>query len=476
MGFRVQPPLIEVQKNTPFENDRLDRQTSAEVLTQLVGTIVGPCVLAIDAPWGMGKTTFLNMWEALLVEQRFCVVKFNAWETDFADDPFLAVVEEMRSALQKHHKGGDGSKLHDAVLGVLQSTGPAVIKAAAASMLGPVAGALTDAALKALASKSLSQFGEAKAAIHEFHLALEQTTKALTENGLAAGPLVVIIDELDRCRPPYAVELLEVLKHLFSVDGVVFVLAVNRDQLGHSVRALYGADFNATVYLRRFIDIDFRLPDADRENFIEAQLDAIRRQLDVIHVDPETRHIDELTRNWLKIFFGKADPDLRTVQQALQRLGLMLAMLGGDYDALIRTVAFALILRTLEHDLYYQFINGGATDEDVAFALFERTGNAYRHDRAGANFEVEIIMAAAEDDIANHRNYDETNSRLLSQYRALWKEVHQNNIPPRDEHRHAETVLRFVEHEWDTRRRLGNIRKFNDSVDRLELLADSLSA
>ena len=75
---------------------------------------------------------------------------------------------------------------------------------------------------------------------------------------------MVMINELDRCRPSYAVELLEVAKHLFSADRIVFVLAVNCDQLAHSVTALYGNDFDAEGYLRRFFDVDFQLPEPDR--------------------------------------------------------------------------------------------------------------------------------------------------------------------------------------------------------------------
>ncbi len=86
-------------------------------------------------------------------------------------------------------------------------------------------------------------------------------------------PLIVMIDELDRCRPSYAIELLEVAKHLFSVDHIVFVLAVNRSELAHSIRALYGSDFDAEGYLRRFFDVDFRLPEPDRKSFIDAMMD-----------------------------------------------------------------------------------------------------------------------------------------------------------------------------------------------------------
>ena len=85
----------------------------------------------------------------------------------------------------------------------------------------------------------------------------------------------MVIDELDRCRPSYAVELLEVVKHLFGVDRIVFVLAINRSELAHSVRALYGSGFDAENYLRRFFDVDFRLPEPERKAFIDSMIDAI---------------------------------------------------------------------------------------------------------------------------------------------------------------------------------------------------------
>lgn len=62
MGIRIRPAEVEIPDDCPFQNDLLDRKKPAEVLTQLVDGIDGPCVLAIDAPWGAGKTTFLKMW------------------------------------------------------------------------------------------------------------------------------------------------------------------------------------------------------------------------------------------------------------------------------------------------------------------------------------------------------------------------------------------------------------------------------
>ena len=81
-------------------------------------------------------------------------------------------------------------------------------------------------------------------------------------------PIIFIIDELDRCRPSYAVELLEQVKHFFSVSGIVFVLSIDKVQLGHAVRGVYGNDrINADEYLRRFIDIEYSIPVPDKNYF-----------------------------------------------------------------------------------------------------------------------------------------------------------------------------------------------------------------
>ena len=98
MGIRIQPLDIEVPQGPdedPFENDLLDRKETVEVLTHLVGSIDGPCVIAVDSEWGSGKTTFLRLLAQYLRNNGFPVVEFNAWETDFAGDPLVALSAEL---------------------------------------------------------------------------------------------------------------------------------------------------------------------------------------------------------------------------------------------------------------------------------------------------------------------------------------------------------------------------------------------
>ena len=89
MGIRVQPLDIDIPAEDPFTNDLLGRKEAVEILTNILRSIEGPCVLAVDGAWGAGKTTFLKILSRYLRNHRIPIIEFNAWETDFAGDPFL---------------------------------------------------------------------------------------------------------------------------------------------------------------------------------------------------------------------------------------------------------------------------------------------------------------------------------------------------------------------------------------------------
>jgi len=83
-----------------------------------------------------------------------------------------------------------------------------------------------------------------------------------------ADRLIIFIDELDRCKPEYAIRLLERIKHYFDDERVVFVFSVNISQLQHTIRAYYGDGFDATRYLDKFFDLRVSLPEIDYDMYI----------------------------------------------------------------------------------------------------------------------------------------------------------------------------------------------------------------
>ena len=110
----------------------------------------------------------------------------------------------------------------------------------------------------------VNEYAEKKKGIAEFRKSLSKFI-ADTNNG---KPLIFIVDELDRCRPDYAVAILEQIKHFFSVPNIVFVLSIDKEQLGNAVRGVYGSEqIDSEEYLRRFIDVEYSIPEPEAEKY-----------------------------------------------------------------------------------------------------------------------------------------------------------------------------------------------------------------
>ena len=479
MGIRIKPRDIEVPKDDPFKYDLLGLREPAEVLTRLVVNLdESPCVLAVDAAWGAGKTTFLRMWTQHLRNKEFQVVEVNAWETDFSEEPFVTLSTELIDGI----KSGKTKRLKEASKKVLRWVVPTAIRMAASTV--PGASQKLGEPTASYVEERLSGHREARKSVAEFKRVLQDMAAKLFEaNG--NRPLIVAIDELDRCRPSYAVELLEVAKHLFAVDRIVFVLAVNLDQLAHSVRALYGSDFDAKGYLRRFVDVDFYLPEPNLDAFIREQL----RATDIAaHFDKTLS--GEKHRTMLQKFLGASHLSLRNAGQAICRLGLLYTSLRSDQHDYALATTVALILRTIDPDLYHRFCRSEATDFDVVKTIFRRRNlKTLQHEKWGIEFESTIVLAALEDMIPNMSlpEIDDSTlfsrkpirTRLLDYYLSRQqtdREVREKGgdaeIQERiSEGKHAELVFDKVKQEIQHAIQSGQGQiGFREAVQRLELL------
>jgi hypothetical protein len=279
----------EVTKEAPFANDVLNRNASIERLTNLVKSTEQPFVLSVEAPWGWGKTTFIRMWKAHLESKGHTCLLFNAWQNDFVDDPLVAFIGEITKLIEKEKQelNEDGpikqylGEVKKVGAGVLRKALPVLVKVATQGVLdtdtiknvtGALAGQKSEVAdfASELAKERLEKYEKEITGIEAFRVNLEKLTQAIVSKAGASSPLVFFVDELDRCRPDFAIALLERIKHLFNVQRVVFVLSIDRAQLNESVKALYGLNTNPDGYLRRFIDLGYSLPPPTAKNFVES--------------------------------------------------------------------------------------------------------------------------------------------------------------------------------------------------------------
>lgn len=137
-----------------------------------------------------------------------------------------------------------------------------------------------------------------------------------------AAPVFIFIDELDRCRPDYAVSLLEIVKHFFDIEKFVFIIATDTNQLQHSIKNLYGNDFAANDYLGRFFHRRFTLRAPDvvlliHDKIANSSLSTDFSKLDMLY--PHPSDIDQLIKN-LSSIFNAFDLNIRDVLRNIDRL------------------------------------------------------------------------------------------------------------------------------------------------------------
>ena len=369
MALRIRPLEFEVCKDDPFHNDLLNRRPSIEALTNVLGALHGPCVLALDSEWGGGKTTFIKMWAAYLRNEGYPVAEFNAWETDFSGDPFVALsskLEEHFDAVSPDAAARDTRSFAEAAKRLALRAAPVAIRIASQGLLD--AGSLEQALAKEIASLAenrLHEFREGQRSIYDFREILKQEALNLSSRHNDRS-LFVMIDEMDRCRPSYAVELLEVAKHLFSADRIVFVLAVNRPQLAQSVKTLYGIEFDAQGYLHRFFDLDYRLPSPDREQFVLKAFHETGLTAYLNYISGPLEHMSTMSARLLSF----SSLDLRSIAQAVRRLSIACASLGDSFPGVTAGLCIACALRALDSELYLHLSKGDIPDNEIIDRLY----------------------------------------------------------------------------------------------------------
>lgn len=397
--IRVRPAELEIDPEDPFEGDVLERKDSILALTALLAGIDGPAVLAVDAPWGSGKTTFLRMWEAHLRNEGFEVASFSAWESDIAGEPFAALVAELSEEL-----AGDDAwrsamrKTRKAAVEVIKRAVPVAMRLGTAGLMD--ASTLVESEFGGLAAgaaeSALRRYSDGKKSVKSFR---DELAGLAREVRAARGcPLVIMVDELDRCRPLYAVELLEAAKHLFGVDGIIFLIALDRSELAHSVRAVYGQGFDAMGYLRRFFDVDFVLRQPNRERLIRGLLLAsgIERYI-ASTPDREAQRDHGVVTNMFVSILSASQVGARAIGQEIHRMGVVLASLPAKKRTLGYATASLILLRLLAPDEARSLRLGTTSDEQVLDAVFRQPGMLdIRGTLACNQFEAAIIRGVTE--------------------------------------------------------------------------------
>ena len=442
MAMLIRPAPLELDPDHPFRFDKLGREESATLLTSLVERAQAPFVLAIDSKWGNGKTTFIQMWKAHLVKNGFCCLYFNAWQTDFVIDPLVSIIAEIDSQIEwelippeyrnKAQKYFDRAVKAAGTL--VRQAAPAAVSIAGISLAGTgPGGTLLTGAAQNIAKKKVKEYETEKKALKSFKERLSKSIALIRSSGSTKGKSIVFfIDELDRCRPSFAIELLERVKHVFDIEGIVFVLAIDRVQLGHSIGAIYGAGLDADGYLRRFIDLHYRLPDPPRDLFPVFLFNQFKIPDLLKQLNPQvslTTH--RLTIDWFSGLAEIFELSLRKQEQIFSELSLMIAMGTRDDAEDCPLIAALLALRAHREELYANVIVGHITVEKLLEYIKSKAhGEAFLNSDSGT--ELEAWFLGMFRDVFK----DSTAKQIEQKY----KEMESNNDTPEPVKRRASTI------------------------------------
>ena len=311
----------EVPAEDPWRDDALGRAEVAARLTNLIEGMREPFVISIDGSWGTGKTFLLKRWHRDLENKGFRAIYFNAWEDDFCDDPFLA----MFGQLSEHFREGP---FKDQVRDVLEIAEP-LIRENVAAVVKKTTGLCLKVPWKRGRAFLLKEYQDQQGAKSQLKESLERLSSKVEKE--TDRPLVFIIDELDRCKPTFAIELLERVKHIFDVPNLVFAFGINRKELCATLESVYG-EIDASVYLRRFFDMEFRLPEPDTVQFgkylmarygLDAVFDTAFEYADQRSVEQQERRAYFRMKEGILGLWHRLGLSLRDVDQCVRVLALL---------------------------------------------------------------------------------------------------------------------------------------------------------
>lgn len=375
--MKLRPPTPDIDKTKPFDGALFGRKEFADSLTRLLQKTTDSPVILVNAPWGGGKTFFAKRWQASLETAQIKTIYFDAYSADYADDPFVSFTGEIVRLIDEQFPKVEAiAQTKDAFTQAAVQVGKRALGLGGKIALAALARyGLEWADLKSLTAEKekiadgladiggdllqqkINGYAEELHAVAEFRTKLQAIAAAVKDQ--QNFPLTIIVDELDRCRPDFALGLLERIKHLFEVENVAFVLFVNQEQLENSIRHRFGiVGDQARTYLQKFATITVDLPKGRNSGDYVNGLSAYCRAL-VLHYELDDEDGDwRAAGDYLGVLSGHFRLTLREAEKAIASFALYVAAAG---EAEFEKVAFLAVLKVKE-PFGYEALRAGRAD------------------------------------------------------------------------------------------------------------------
>lgn len=254
-----------INEYTFDDRDEFNRKSIADNIYSLIDSNIDISPLIINGDWGVGKTEFCHKTINLINssnDNKVNSIYIDAFKYDHIEQPLITIISEILKALNSESHKENYKKLLTKAAQVsaffLKTGGKAVVS----HLLKQNFNTLSED-LKEVIGKCEDAFFQYAATAIESHVESEKNIEDLRDilkNIAEENKLIIFIDELDRCKPSYALSMLEVIKHIFDIKGIFIVIVTNIDQLKSSVKHAYGNSIDAEKYLEKFAKFTITLP------------------------------------------------------------------------------------------------------------------------------------------------------------------------------------------------------------------------
>lgn len=368
--MKLVTPSLVVEDSDGFRNDALQRQQFGDALSNLVTRSTDELVISLDGKWGEGKTTFVKMWQGLLKEKDIPSIYIDAFQNDYTEDAFISIASAITSYVDQHSAEAQKSsdfkdKAKKVGVRLLSWTAKIGIKTAtlgiikesdidAFSEIGKDVAADTSETIAGLVKERLSSHSKETELIWSFRESLSGLPATLMDN--SSGRLVIIIDESDRCKPSFAVEVLEKIKHLFSVKNVVFLLVMHKQQLEEAIRSVYGSNIDAHTYLQKFINVETSIPKRVSDLYNN----------DIVSYTKKLLQLHEITtwgddRNIVDCLIPLAQHfnlSLRQLEKVFTNLAIIYSTSGENHLRLVPIIVFIAVVKVVTPNVFDNLLLG----------------------------------------------------------------------------------------------------------------------
>ena len=384
-----------INEKNPWSDDKLKRQEAAQNLTNLLENQEDALTISLIGEWGSGKTFMLKRWQQQLKNDGYFANYFNAWEDDFLTNPFVAIIGQLWKELCTSSLKELCQTVKDAAIPFLKHAGVSLLNNGFEKLTGTNLAAITEEELKTASESAFDEYVSLIGYREDLKRRLQDLADSIfIQNG---KPLIFIIDELDRCRPTFAIEVLERIKHLFHIKHIIFVLGIDRKQLGKSIQAVYG-EIDVENYLHRFIDLDFSIPLNDPEIFFNALWErySIPQHLadKANFKNRNTFDIDEgESFRWAcYAILSWHHFSLREIEQILKIYTLLLRSTKPHHFTWPHLAPILIFLKLKYPELYHQYIAGKCTVSEIADTIIPANCPQKEDDRI---YEVLVAVVYA---------------------------------------------------------------------------------